>query len=57
MHNCKSYTMKKKILPLEITTEDGEYIIPTEYYNNAILKKAKKQRNPSNNRIEKTEDL
>jgi hypothetical protein len=32
--------MKKKILPLEITTEDGEYIIPTEYYNNAIFKES-----------------
>ena len=36
----QSYTMKKKILPLEITTEDGEYIIPTEYYNNAIFKES-----------------
>lgn len=36
----QSYTMKKKILPLEITTEDGKYIIPTEYYNNAIFKES-----------------
>ena len=36
----QSYTMKKKIFPLEIATEDGEYIIPTEYYNNAIFKES-----------------
>lgn len=36
----QSYTMKKKILPLEIATEDGEYIIPTEYYNNALFKES-----------------
>ena len=32
--------MKKKIFPLEIATENGEYIIPTEYYNNAISKES-----------------
>ena len=36
----QSYTMKKKLFPLEIATEDGEYIIPTEYYNNAIFKES-----------------
>ena len=36
----QSYTMKKKIFPLEIATEGGEYIIPTEYYNNAIFKES-----------------
>ena len=36
----QSYTMKKKIFPLEIATENGEYIIPTEYYNNAISKES-----------------
>ena len=36
----QSYMMKKKIFPLEITTENGEYIIPTEYYNNAISKES-----------------
>ena len=36
----QSYTMNKKILPLEIATESGEYIIPTEYYNNALFKES-----------------
>ena len=36
----QSYMMKKKIFPLEIATENGEYIIPTEYYNNAISKES-----------------
>ena len=36
----QSYTMKKKLFPLEIATENGEYIIPTEYYNNAISKES-----------------
>lgn len=33
-----SYTMKNKVIPLEIQNEDGEYIIPIELYNNAIFK-------------------
>ena len=36
----QSYTMNKKILPQEIATESGEYIIPTEYYNNALFKES-----------------
>lgn len=34
------YNMKNKVLPLELQTEDGEYIIPAEHYNNAISKEA-----------------
>lgn len=30
------YNMKNKVLPLELQTEDGEYIMPAEYYKNAI---------------------
>lgn len=31
------YNMKNKVLPLELKAEDGEYVIPAEYYNNAIF--------------------
>lgn len=32
------YNMKNQILPLELKNEDGDYIIPAEYKNNAISK-------------------
>ena len=34
------YNMKNKVLPLELKNEDGDYMIPAEYKNNAISKEA-----------------